>query len=136
MRITARDLDDNMIPYSTLSRSPFKFSKILVVGNFMKQIFIYKILVLEITSIKIFLIFLFIRYNTTIIKQLSNCFFWEIFIISFLLWFSMKLAKVITSSSCTPDHLKSVDSPHFPPSCYLYYILLKFWQLIFQLPNI
>ena len=54
---------------------PCKFDKILVVGNFIEQIFILKILVLEITSKKIFLIFHFIRYDIAIIKQSSRYFF-------------------------------------------------------------
>ena len=48
---------------------PCKFSKILVVGKFFKK-FILKILGLKINSRKIFLIFLFIRYDTTIIQLL------------------------------------------------------------------
>ena len=44
-----------------------------------------KIIVLEITSRDIFLIFLFIRYDTAIIKQSSSYFFGKKFLISLLL---------------------------------------------------
>ena len=49
-------------------QSPCKFDKILVVDNFIEQNFILKILVLEITSRNIFLIFL----SLGTIPQLSN----------------------------------------------------------------
>ena len=58
-------------------QSPCKFDKFLVVGYFIDQNFVLKILVLEITSRKNFLILLFIRYDTAIIKQLSSYFFWK-----------------------------------------------------------
>ena len=51
-----------------------KFGKILVVGEIIGQNFINKIIVLEITSNQIFLIFLFIRYDTVMIKQSSSDF--------------------------------------------------------------
>ena len=56
-----------------------KFDKILVVVNLIEQNFILKILVLEIISRKIFSIFIFIRYDTTIIQLL----FWRILLICF-----------------------------------------------------
>ena len=65
-------------------QSPCKFGKILVVGNFIEQNFILKILVLEIPSKKISLIFLFTRYETAIIIQLSS-YFLKMFLISFIL---------------------------------------------------
>ena len=70
---------------SPLSSPQCKFDKILVVGKIIEQNFILKILVLEITSKKIFLIFLFIRYDTAIIKQTSSYIFWKKFFISLLL---------------------------------------------------
>ena len=60
------------LPYSTLSSSPCKFCKILVVGNFFEQNFILEILVLEITSRKVF--YFFIWYDTAVIKQSSSYF--------------------------------------------------------------
>ena len=70
-----------VLPYLTLSSPPCNFGKILVVGYFIEQNFILKILVLEIILRKISLIFLFIRYDTTIIQLL----FWKNFLISLLL---------------------------------------------------
>ena len=60
----------NAITVFDLSSPLCKFGKILVVGNFNEQNFILKILVLEINSKKIFLIFLFIRNDTKIIQLL------------------------------------------------------------------
>ena len=62
-------------------QSPCKFGKISVVGNFIEQNFILKIFALKINSRKIFLIFLFIRYDTAIIQLLL----WKIFLMSLLL---------------------------------------------------
>ena len=63
---------------------PCRFDEILVVGYFIKQNFILNF-VLEITSRKILLIFLFIRYDTAIIEQSSSYFKKNFFLISLLL---------------------------------------------------
>ena len=97
---------------------PCKFYKILVVGNFIEQNFIFKILVFEINSRKIFLIFLFISYDTAIIKQSSSFFLKNYSLVCFCK-LSMKLAKSISSfSSCTPDHLKSIAFSSLSGSVY------------------
>ena len=54
--------------HSPLCLVPCKFDKILLVDKFIEQNFILKILVLETTSRKIFLNFLFIINDTAIIK--------------------------------------------------------------------
>ena len=106
----------NYIPYSTLSSPPplclvpppvslgKSWSFTILLKNF-----ILKNLELEITSKKIFLIFLFIMYDTAIIKLL----FWKIFLINLLFFkLSMKLARAISSSSSSvkSDHLESIES--------------------------
>ena len=92
------------------SPPPCKFGKKLVVDYFVEKKFILKILELEITSKKIFLIFLFIMYDTAIIKKSSSYFFGK-FSLSVCFWkLSMKLTlvKSSSSSSFTSDHLKSI----------------------------
>ena len=74
-----------LCPFFPLSSTPVSMVKKMVVGKFIKQNFILKILVLEITSKKILLIFLFIRYDTAIIKQSSSYFLGKNFLISLIL---------------------------------------------------
>ena len=66
---------------SPLSSPPVSLAKSWSLAISLNKIFILKILVLEITSRMIFLIFLFIRYDTAIIQLL----FWKNFLISLLL---------------------------------------------------
>ena len=84
------------VPPPLSSPPPCNFGKILVVDNFVEKKIILKILELEITSKKIFLIFLFTMYDTAIILLL----FWKKFLISLLfIKLSMKLARAISFSS-------------------------------------
>ena len=129
-----------------------KFDKILVVGNFIEQNFILKILVLEITSRKIFLIFLSIRYDTAIIIQ--STIFWKFFLISllsqalnvvslnniFLVFFlyiqSLKVNSnliIIRNCFCSVNSISIGSFYSSFSSKLLLYILLKLWQLVSQL---
>ena len=99
--------------------SPCKFDKILVVDNIIEKN-LYKIFVLEIISKKIFLIFLFIRYYTAIIKQSSSYFYGKFILIICFCKLLMKLAKAISSSSsCTSTHLKSIAFYHYQDLIFL-----------------
>ena len=89
-----------------LSSPPVSFYKISVVGNFIEKKFILKILVLEIISKKIFLIFLFIRYDTTIIQLLFEKFSLSVCFCKLLM--KLALVKSSSTSSFTSDHLKSI----------------------------
>ena len=88
-----------------------KFDKLFVVGNFIEQNLILKILVLKSISRKIFLIFLFIWYDTAIIKQSSSYFFGKFYWSVCFCKLSMKEIRAISSStsSVTSDHLKSIS---------------------------
>ena len=117
---------------------PYKFSKILVINNFIQQNFILKNLVLEITSRKIFLIFLFIRYDTTIIQLL----FWskkphqfafvilnEVRLNNIILFLCIRSANFniifiilgLTLCSVNLISIGSLSSSSFPPNyCYIF----------------
>ena len=89
-----------------LSSPPVSLGKSWSLTISLKKI-ILKILELEITSKKIYLIFLFIMYDTAIILLL----FLKKFLISLLfIKLSMKLARAISSlsSSVKSDHLESI----------------------------
>ena len=111
-------------------------------------------LVIKITPRKIFLIFLFTRYETTIIQLL----FLEIFLVSLLLQAIIEVSQsniffifiFYTCSSkfnsifiiirvCIFCSISSILIDSFSSSSFssnlLLYIWLKFWQLVFQLPK-
>ena len=111
---------------------PSKFDKILVFGNFIEQNFyIEKFSIINYWR-KIFLIFLFIKYYTTIIKQSSSYFFRKFFSSASICKISMKLARAVSSSSSSfaSDHLKSISFSSISRSAFS---LINFinWFLLF-----
>ena len=94
-----------IIPYSTLSSPPVSLKNLNRFKNTLQN-FILKNLVLEITLKKIFLNFLFIRYDTTIIELL----FRKNFLINLLLQALTEVSQnnYFFVSLFTPDHLNSI----------------------------